>query len=129
MPVTVIFRIYPNLSNAYWNVMSPRLSRRKSFKTVIYIKNPVFAILLKCFHKEIFFLFIKALKFILEPSKKSYFLRVAIRDAIILPALLPAIIVGIQSAYKRVWTTPIWYIPRIAPPLSNKALLPTECLN
>jgi flagellar biosynthesis protein FliQ len=109
--------------------MSPRLSFKKSFRTVIYIKNPVFATLLKSFHKDIFFLFINAVKFIFDPSKKSYFRRVAINAAIILPALLPAIIVGIQSAYRSVCTTPMWYIPKIAPPLKSKALLPTACLS
>lgn len=46
-----------------------------------------------------------------------------------LPALLPAIIVGMQSASINVWTTPMWYIPKIAPPLRSNALRPTECLS
>ena len=62
------------------------------------------------------------------PPNSSYLVWVAIIEAIILPALLPAIILGIKSAYIRAWTTPIWYIPIIAPPLSNKAVLPTACL-
>lgn len=105
------------------------MSFRKPFKTLMSMKKPDLATLLNCFHKESFFLLINAAKFSFVPSKKSYFERVAIRAAIMLPALLPAIILGMQSAYKRVCTTPIWYIPRIAPPLNNNALLPTECLS
>ncbi len=48
-------------------------------------------------------------------------------EAIILPALLPAIIVGIQSASIKACTTPMLYIPKIAPPLNRSALLPREC--
>lgn len=40
----------------------------------------------------------KAVKFILAPSKNSYLRLVAIKAAIMLPALLPAMIVGMQSA-------------------------------
>jgi hypothetical protein len=66
------------------------------------IKNPDFATLLNCFHRDILFLLINAPKLSLVPSKKSYFGLVAIRAAIILPALLPAMILGMQSAYNRV---------------------------
>jgi hypothetical protein len=59
------------------------------------------------FQNDIFFLFMKDSKFILLPSKKSYRFRVTRNAATMLPALLPAIIVGMQSAYIRTWTTPI----------------------
>jgi hypothetical protein len=95
------------LSNDYWNVISPKLSLKNYFNTFISIINPDFAILLKLFHSDIFFFFAKAVKFILLPSKNYYFLRVAISEAIILPALLPAMIVGMQSAYIKACTTPI----------------------
>lgn len=66
------------------------------------MKNPDFATLLNCFHKETFLLLINAVKLSFIPSKKSYFDLVAIKAAIKLPALLPAMILGIQSASKRV---------------------------
>lgn len=121
--------MYPKLSNAYWKVISPRLSLKNYFNTFMSIIYPDLAILLKFFQSEIFFFLAKAVKFILFPSKNSYCFLVAIKEAIILPALLPVIMVGIQLASIKACTTPMWYIPIIAPPLNNSALLPTECLN
>ena len=128
VPVTVIFKIHPYLSNAYWNVISPILSLKNSLRTRISIKYPYLPILFIFLQSEYCFLFTNAVKLNFLPSKKSQIGLLAKKDAIMLPALLPAIIFGIQSAQMSVCTTPIWYIPRIAPPLNNKALLPVACL-
>lgn len=71
------------------------------------ITNPDLATCLNFFHKELLFLFANAENFILFPSKNYYFFRVAINEAIMLPALLPAIILGMQSASIKVCTTPM----------------------
>jgi hypothetical protein len=66
------------------------------------IKYPYLPNLFNLRQRECLFLFANAVKLNFFPSKKSYFGLVAKKDAIILPALLPAKIFGIQSASIRV---------------------------
>lgn len=84
--------------------------------------------LLTFFRREILCWLAKAAKLKVRSSNSSYLVCVAITDAIILPALLPAMTLGKQSAWINACTTPMWYIPMMAPPLSRSAVLPTACL-
>lgn len=78
--------------------MSPMLSLKNCFNTFISIKYPYLPNLFNFRQSECRFLFAKAVKLNFLPSKKSYLGLVAKKDAIILPALLPAKIFGMQSA-------------------------------
>lgn len=123
-----MFRIHPCLSNASWKVTSPRLSLKNYLSTLMSIRYPSLPKFFSFFHSVSFFLFAKAVKLYFSPSKKSSTGLVAKIEAMMLPALLPAMILGMQSASISVWTTPIWYMPKMAPPLSKSALLPIACL-
>ena len=48
--------------------------------------------------------------------------------ATILPELHPEIIFGSNFSSYKVFTTPMWYIPRSPPPLNIRAVLPKTCL-
>jgi hypothetical protein len=66
------------------------------------ITYPYLPTLFNFLHNEFFFLLANAEKLNLFPSKKSYFFLVAKKEAMILPALLPATIFGMQSVSSKV---------------------------
>lgn len=106
----------------------PILSFKNCYKTVISSIQPDWPALWIFLNRATLAWLAKAVKLNAFYWNSSSCVWVARTEAMILPALLPQITLGKQSAYINAWITPIWYIPIIAPPLSKRALLPTACL-
>mmetsp|Transcript_20644 Transcript_20644/g.51683 ORF Transcript_20644/g.51683 Transcript_20644/m.51683 type:complete len:230 (+) Transcript_20644:1012-1701(+) len=128
---TVMLMIRPVRSYASWNVVCPMLSISTFWSLDTSMRCPVSKMRLSLrsrlptgFPKNS-----KRMSDVLSKSSAiSSFVLTPTIAATMAPALLPEMTRGMSFWTERALITPKWYMPRLAPPDSIRAVLPSACL-